>query len=50
MIYDNATESNVLLRSIQRALYRDEAARRVTEPSAGPLFGSAVGRKGATSG
>lgn len=38
VIYDNATESDVLLRSLQRALHRDEAGRRITEPSAGPLF------------
>ena len=40
VIYDNATESNVLARSLQKALYRDEAGRRITNPSAGPLFGS----------
>ncbi len=40
VIYDNGTESDVLLRSLQRALHRDEAGRRVTNPSAGPLFGS----------
>lgn len=39
VIYDNATESDVLQRSLQRALHRDEVARLVTEPSAGPLFG-----------
>lgn len=39
VIYDNGTESDVLLRSLQRALHRDEAGRRITEPSAGPLFG-----------
>ncbi|HVJ34816.1 MAG TPA: GIY-YIG nuclease family protein [Terriglobia bacterium] len=38
VIYSNATESNLLLRSLQRALYKDEASRRVSEPSAGPLF------------
>ena len=39
MIYSNGTESNILRRSLQRALYKDEAGRRITEPSAGPLFG-----------
>jgi hypothetical protein len=39
VIYDNATESNVLARSLQKALYRDGAGRRITNPSAGPLFG-----------
>lgn len=38
VIYSNGTESNILLRSLQRALYKDEASRRVSEPSAGPLF------------
>lgn len=37
-IYSNGTESNILLRSLQRALYKDETGRRVTEPTAGPLF------------
>ncbi|MHC2385681.1 hypothetical protein ACVMFA_002187 [Bradyrhizobium liaoningense] len=40
VVYDNATESNVLARSLQKALYRDGAGRRVTNPSAGPLFGN----------
>lgn len=39
VIYSNATESNLLLRSMQRAIYRDETSRQVSEPSAGPLFG-----------
>ncbi len=38
VIYDNGTESDVLLRSLQRALHRDDAGRRITDPSAGPLF------------
>ncbi|MCK1339793.1 GIY-YIG nuclease family protein [Bradyrhizobium sp. 38] len=38
VIYSNATESNILLRSLQRALYKDETSRRVSEPTAGPLF------------
>lgn len=38
VIYSNGTESNLLLRSLQRALYKDEAGRRLTEPDAGPLF------------
>ena len=39
VIYDNGTESDVLQRSFQRALHRDETARLITNPSAGPLFG-----------
>jgi hypothetical protein len=38
VIYSNGTESNLLLRSLQRALYKDEAGRRITDPIAGPLF------------
>lgn len=38
VIYSNGTESDLLLRSLQRALYKDEGGRRVSEPSAGPLF------------
>lgn len=39
VIYDNGTESNVLQRSLQRALHRDEMARLLSDPSPGPLFG-----------
>lgn len=38
VIFDNGTESNLLLRSLQRALYKNEGSRRVTDPDAGPLF------------
>lgn len=38
VIYDNGTESDVLQRSFQRALHRDETARLIAYPSAGPLF------------
>ncbi len=40
VIYSNGTESNILLRSLQKALYKDEAGRRISEPDAGPLFNS----------
>jgi hypothetical protein len=40
VIFDNETESDLLLRSLQRALYKDDAGRRITDPNAGPLFGS----------
>lgn len=38
VIYSNGTESDLLRRSLQRALYKDEAGRRVTDHDAGPLF------------
>jgi len=42
VIYDNETESDILLRSLQRALNKDEAGRRIVETlpgsTAGPLF------------
>lgn len=39
VIFENGTESNLLMRSLQRALNKDEAGRRITHPTAGPLFG-----------
>ena len=42
VIFSNGTESDLLLRSLQRALYKDEGGRRITEPSAGPLFDEAA--------
>lgn len=38
VIYDNGTESDLLIRSLQTALYKDVAGRRITEPNDGPLF------------
>lgn len=38
VIYDNGTESDILLRSLQVALNKDEAGRRIIDTSAGPLF------------
>lgn len=38
VIFDNGTESNMLMRSLQRSLNKDEAGRRITDPVAGPLF------------
>lgn len=38
VIFSNGTESNLLLWSLQRALYKDAAGRRITQPDAGPLF------------
>ena len=38
VIFDNGTESNLLMRSLQKALQQDPAGRRIIEPLAGPLF------------
>ncbi|MEX1115142.1 MAG: GIY-YIG nuclease family protein [Akkermansiaceae bacterium] len=38
LIYDNGTEGDLLLRSFQRALYKDKTSRRITTPDHGPLF------------
>jgi hypothetical protein len=38
VVYDNATESDLLMRSLQRALNRDTASRRISVPGLGPLF------------
>lgn len=40
VIYDNGTESDLLLRSLQRALNKDKTSRRITNPDLGPLFSS----------
>lgn len=39
VIYSNGTESDLLMRSLQRALYKDETGRRLTGTAEGPLFG-----------
>lgn len=42
VIYSNGTESNLLQRSLQRALYKDETGRRITDADNGPLFGDTM--------
>lgn len=42
LIYDNGTESDLLIRSFQRALYKDKTSRRITTPDHGPLFSQQV--------
>ena len=39
VVFSNGTESDLLLRSLQRALYKDDTGRRLTDPDMGPLFG-----------
>ena len=43
LIYGNGTESNLLMRSLQRALTQDGNGRRLSEADAGPLFGPLFG-------
>lgn len=38
VIYSNGTESNILLRSLIRAMYKDETSRFIIDPGLGPLF------------
>ena len=50
VIYSNGTESDLLMRSLQRALYKDDTGRRLTEADAGPLFGSVLEERDVISG
>ena len=42
VIFDNGTESSLLMRSLHRALNRDPAGRRITDSKSGPLFSENV--------
>src|SRR5690606_24970993 len=42
VIYSNGTESNILLRSLIRAMYKDETSRFITDVGEGPLFSGEV--------
>lgn len=50
VIFDNGTEGNMLMRSLQRALHKDDAGRRITNPVAGPLFSGVRGEDDQESG
>jgi hypothetical protein len=50
VIFDNGTESSMLMRSLQRALNKDEAGRRILDPAAGPLFADHTAEGDAASG
>lgn len=50
VIFDNGTQSNMLMRSLQRALHKDDAGRRITDPVAGPLFSGEHGEDDLASG
>lgn len=42
VIYGNGTESDLLIRSLQRALYKDDTGRRLVLQDEGPLFGETL--------
>ena len=42
VIYDNGTESDILLHSLQRALNKDPKGRRIVEQTVGPLFSDSL--------
>jgi T5orf172 domain len=50
LIYDNGTEGDLLLRSFQRALYKDKASRRISMPDHGPLFSQTEDERDSQSG
>lgn len=50
VIYSNGTESNLLMRSLKRALNKDDAGRRLTDPNAGPLFSETTEKEDIESG
>ena len=41
-IFSNGTESNLLMRSLKRALNKDDTSRRITDPDMGPLFSDSL--------
>lgn len=42
VIFDNGTESNLLMRSLHRAMSKDATSRTISDPVAGPLFSDAT--------
>lgn len=50
VVFDNATESSMLMRSLQRSLHKDDAGRRITDPAPGPLFADTATADDAESG
>lgn len=50
VIYDNKTESNLLMRSLQRALSQDDTSRRIIKIDLGPLFGDELSEGDTVSG
>lgn len=50
VVYSNGTESDILLRSLIRAMYKDESSRLISDPNAGPLFSDEIGEEDVESG
>ena len=50
VIYANGTESNILLRSLIRAMYKDETSRVITDPKLGGLFAGDISEEDQQSG
>ena len=42
VVFDNGTESNLLMRSLHRAMSKDATSRTISDPVAGPLFSDAA--------
>lgn len=42
VIYSNGTESNILLETLRRAIYKDETSRIISDPSLGSLFSDEI--------
>lgn len=42
VVFDNGTESNLLMRSLHRAMSKDTTSRTISDPVAGPLFSNAA--------
>ncbi len=42
VVFDNGTESNLLMRSLHRAMHKDKSSRTISDPVAGPLFTDAT--------
>lgn len=42
VVFDNGTESNLLMRSLHRAMSKDATSRTISDPVAGPLFSNAT--------
>jgi len=50
VIYSNGTESNILLRSLIRAMYKDETSRFITDPKLDGLFSGEISEDDQSSG